>query len=102
MEKVTPLNIFLLALQLCLFALARLMEGMSWDDVPIENEASVCEGNGIGSMTICVIIQLIRKRHYEGIFKTLFFHSQLKFIIPSHLSPPSASFSSTSSAALWN
>lgn len=82
MEKPTTLNVVLLTVQLCLFALGRLMDDMSWYDVHIDNEVSVCEGTGIACMAICVIIQLIRKRHHEGIFKILFFHSQLKFIIP--------------------
>ncbi len=37
MEKVTPLGIVLLTIQLCLFALGRLMDDMSWYDVGIEN-----------------------------------------------------------------
>lgn len=82
MEKATPFNIVILTVQLCLFALGRLMDDMSWYDVHIENEVSVCEGTGIACMATCVIIQIIRKKHHEGFLKILFFHSQLKFIIP--------------------
>jgi hypothetical protein len=82
MEKATPVNIVILTVQLCLFALGRLMDDMSWYDVHIENEVSVCEGIGIACMTTCVLIQLFRKSEHEGYLKILFFHSQLKFIIP--------------------
>ena len=58
------------------------MDDISWYDVNIKNEVYVCQGIGVAGMTICAVIQLIRKSKHEGFLKLLFFHSQLKFIIP--------------------
>ena len=44
MEKATPTKIFILIVQLCLFALGRLMDDISWYDVNIDNEVNVCKG----------------------------------------------------------
>jgi hypothetical protein len=71
----------LLALQITLFLLGRLLDDLSWYDVGVENEVNVFEGVGIACMTICIFLQIIRKRRVHSIMKVLFFHSQLKFFI---------------------
>lgn len=39
------------------------------------------EAVAIGCMIICVVLQILRKHKEEGMFRILFFRSQLKFII---------------------
>jgi hypothetical protein len=43
---------------------------------------NVFEGVGVAGMSLCVLIQIIRKHEIDGMWKILFFRSQLKFIIP--------------------
>ena len=77
----TPFQIFLLILQLALFLLGRILDDISWYDVGVPHEVEVFEGIGLAAMTICVGIQILRKHELEGMWKILFYRSQLKFII---------------------
>lgn len=80
MEK--GISIILLVIQMSLFLVGRILDDMSWYDVGVANEVNVFEGVGVAAMTFCVILQIIRKSEIEGMWKILFFRSQLKFIIP--------------------
>jgi hypothetical protein len=76
------LDILLLVIQLSLFLLGRLLDDLSWYDLGVPNEVNVFEGIGVASLSLSVIIKVIRKWEITDIIKILFWKSQLKFIIP--------------------
>lgn len=82
MNKECIIDYVLLILQICLFMLGRILDDISWYDVGVPNEVNAFEGVGVAGMTLCTVIQIIRKHKEKEIFKIFFFKSQLKFMIP--------------------
>lgn len=82
MEKECIIDYGLLIFQICLFLLGRILDDISWYDVGVPSEVNVFEGVGVAGMTICAVMQIIRKQKVNDFLKILFFKSQLKFMIP--------------------
>lgn len=72
----------LLGFQIAVFSLSRLMDDLSWYEVGVHNQGNIFQGIGVAGLAICVVLQILRKKTIQGWFKILFFHSQLKFLIP--------------------
>lgn len=66
-------------MQLLLFILGRILDDLSWYDFGIYNQATTFEAITVAAMSICIILQIIRKCHIDQWYKLLFYRSQLKF-----------------------
>jgi hypothetical protein len=75
------LDILLLVIQLSLFLLGRILDDLSWYDLGVPDEVNVFQGVGVASMSLSVIIKIIRNWEIPDIIKILFWKSQIQFVI---------------------
>lgn len=71
----------LLNLQIIIFVVGRLLDDLSWYDFGLDQEVNIFEGVGIGCMSVCVLLQIVRKRRKFDLVRVLFIQSQIKFFI---------------------
>jgi len=76
------LSYLLLAFQLTLFLIARILDDVSWYPADIYDEQNTCEIIAITFLSAAVVVNFIRKWQIDGILKILLYRSQIKFLIP--------------------